>query len=441
MADQLSLDFGWPEEQATRRPGRAYQSPPQPGADGLRRYYADLHVHIGRNGRGKPVKITASPELTLENVVTYAWQRKGLDLVGVIDCACTGVLQDLRKMVDQGLLMELPEGGLRHRDQITLIPGAEVEAVEAHGGVSHHLCYFSTLKNLSEFSRVMQRYITNMELSSQRCGLPARELMAVVQSCGGVLVPAHAFTPHKSVYGHAADRCQDLFGDLFGEIPAIELGLSATAELADRLEELHSLTFVTNSDAHSLERIAREYTVMRLAAPNFRELLLAWGRQQGRSVEANYGVDPALGRYHRSFCLRCDRACLGADQAILKCPTCGAMERKDFVRGVYDRILQLSPQPSPSPQHRPPYMMQVPLVQQPGLGKRRLDQLVAAFGNEMNVIHKATPAQLVPLVGYALAEQILSARDGKAVLQAGAGGRYGKWVGVTAEVDQLSLFA
>ncbi|MBX3166493.1 MAG: TIGR00375 family protein [Candidatus Eremiobacteraeota bacterium] len=434
------LDFGFAEAvEKEERHRRAYVPVPEKGEDGLRRYYADLHVHIGRNGRGQPVKITASPDLVLHKVVEYAWQRKGLDLVGVIDCACTGVLQDLRALVDRGHLLELPEGGLRHRDQITLIPGAEVEAVETHGGVSHHLCYFPYLRNLSEFSTVMRRYITNMELSSQRCGLPARELMSVVQACGGVLVPAHAFTPHKSVYGNAADRLSDLFGDLFEDIPALELGLSATAELADRLPELADKTFVTNSDAHSLERMAREYTVMRLAAPNFREVLLAWRRQQGRRVEANYGVDPALGRYHRSYCLVCDQPRVGPE-AVLKCWECGAFQRKDFVRGVFDRILELSSEPSCPPAHRPPYILQIPLNQQTGLGMSRLNQLVAAFGNEMNVIHQATMAQLVPLVGYRLAEQIVAARSGQVTMQAGAGGRYGKLVGVAAGSDQLSLF-
>lgn len=435
---QLQLDLG-PVEKHSDELRRPYQTVEPRGEDGLRRYYVDLHVHIGRNGRGQPVKITASPDLVLPKVVEYAWKRKGLDVVGVIDCACTGVLRDLRQLVDRGHLLELPEGGLRHRDQITLIAGAEVEAVEPHGGVSHHLCYFPYLKNLSEFSGVMTRYITNMELSSQRCGLPARELMAVVQSCGGALVPAHAFTPHKSVYGNAADRLGELFGDQFEDIPALELGLSATAELADRLPELASLTFLTNSDAHSLERMAREYTVMRLAAPNFKELLLAWRRQQGRRVEANFGVDPALGRYHRSFCLACDKPRLG-EGAVLACPECGAHQRKDFVRGVFDRILQLSDAPSAPPEHRPPYRLQVPLNQQPGLGKRRLDQLVAAFGNEMNVIHHAPLAELVPLIGYGLAEQIVAARLGQVTMEAGAGGRYGKLVGVAGRSGQLELF-
>lgn len=438
MQLELALEMA-PSAHQPGREARPYQKVEPPDEDGLRRYFVDLHIHVGRNGRGKQVKITASPDLTLENIVPYAWKRKGLDIIGIIDCACTGVLQDLRQLIDRSELLELPEGGLRHRDQITLIPGAEVEAVESHGGVSHHLCYFPYLRNLSEFSHLMAGYITNMELSSQRCGLPARELLAVVQACGGVLVPAHAFTPHKSVYGNASDSCQELFGELWSEISALELGLSATSELADHLPELADLSFLTNSDAHSLERIAREYTVMRLAAPNFRELVLGWRRQRGRRIEANYGVDPSLGRYHRSYCLRCDQARVGAG-AVLACPHCGAAQAREFVRGVFDRVLQLAPAGSSSPEHRPPYILQVPLNQQPGLGKSRLDQLVAAFGSEMAVLHHATLAELVPLVGYPLSQQIVAAREGRVRMAPGAGGHYGKLLGLEAEQRQLSLF-
>ena len=110
------------------------------------------------------------------------------------------------------------------------------------------------------------------------------------------------------------------------------------------------------------------------------------------------------------------------------------------MRGVFDRILELSSWPSHPPEHRPQYVLQVPLNQQTGLGTSRLNQLVAAFGNEMNVIHQANMAQLVPLVGYQLAEQIVAARSGQVTMQASAGGRYGKLVGVTAVHDQLSLF-
>lgn len=75
----------------------------------------------------------------------------------------------------------------------------------------------------------------------------------------GVLIPAHAFTPHKSFYGNCTSRLERIFKEEFNKIFAIELGLSADTELADQISELETRTFVTNSDAHSLPKIAREY--------------------------------------------------------------------------------------------------------------------------------------------------------------------------------------
>ena len=51
--------------------------------------YGDLHIHIGRTKEGKAVKITASPALTLENIIRAA-EQKGLRLVGIVDAACRG---------------------------------------------------------------------------------------------------------------------------------------------------------------------------------------------------------------------------------------------------------------------------------------------------------------------------------------------------------------
>lgn len=403
----------------------------------LRDHYVDLHVHVGRNGKGNQVKITASRNLTFPAIIKECLERKGIDMVGIIDCACTGVLEDLRKLIDQGELMELKEGGLRHRDRVTVIAGAEVEAVEEEGGVSHHLCYFPYLRNLSEFSRVMRRYITNMELSSQRCGLPARELFAVVEATGGVMVPAHAFTPHKSVYGNACRRLEELFRGKHNELVALELGLSADTDLADRLSELQSFTFWSNSDAHSLEKIAREYNVMRLEAANFRELMLACKREAGRGVVANYGMDPRLGRYHRSFCVDCDQPAEG-----LACPRCHRTgnDPRHFVRGVYDRMLDIGDRAPRRPAHRPPYHYQVPLHFVPGLGKRQMDRLIACFGSEMAVLHKARKEELIALVGYELASQILLARAGLLTLEEGGGGHYGRVTGAAASNEQLALF-
>ena len=43
----------------------------------------------------------------------------------------------------------------------------------------------------------MSKYIKNITLSSQRACISAYELVDIVEKFNGVLIPAHAFTPHK----------------------------------------------------------------------------------------------------------------------------------------------------------------------------------------------------------------------------------------------------
>ncbi|MBY6274313.1 MAG: TIGR00375 family protein, partial [Bacillaceae bacterium] len=98
-------------------------------AEPLQVVYADLHVHLGWAGDpGGGVKIAAARDLTLANILAEARDRKGLGLVGVIDAATSGALQDLERLVEQGLVAERPGGGLAYGG-LTLIPGAEVEVV------------------------------------------------------------------------------------------------------------------------------------------------------------------------------------------------------------------------------------------------------------------------------------------------------------------------
>ncbi|MNR45163.1 hypothetical protein D3C85_1639830 [compost metagenome] len=78
------------------------------------------------------------------------------------------------------------------------------------------------------------------------------------------------------------------------------------------------------------------------------------------------------------------------------------------------------------PAHRPPYHYQVPLEFIPGLGKAKMNALLAAFGTEMNILHRAGEAELALIAGSELASQIILARTGQLALTSGGGGTYGK---------------
>ncbi len=140
----------------------------------------------------------------------------------------------------------------------------------------------------------MSTHIKNITLSTQRSNISGYELIDIVEKYNGILIPAHVFTPHKSYYGNCVDRLQDIFKEKYDKIFAIELGLSSDTYLADTISELENKTFVTNSDAHSLPKIAREYNKMLVKDISFEEVKKALKGEEGRKIIANYGLDPKL---------------------------------------------------------------------------------------------------------------------------------------------------
>jgi uncharacterized protein (TIGR00375 family) len=386
-------------------------------------FHCDLHVHIGKSASGRAVKITAAHDLTFANIAAECAERKGMDVVGIVDCASPPVLDDIQALLDTGEMLPLPGGGLRYRDCVTVIPGAEFETREPGGGMSHHVSYFPDLATLRAFSEAIGRHVTNRELSSQACGMPARDLLALCLDCGGLFVPAHCFTPHKSVYGSAARRAAELFGAGWERIPAIELGLSADADLADRIAELSDRTFLANSDAHSLPRIGREYNILQMPEASFEGFANALCRTGGCAVIANFGLDPRLGKYHRTCCEACGWIAHG-EPPVEACEQCGSAKA---TRGVLDRIVAIADHPEPvRPAHRAHYQYQVPLQFVPGVGAVALNRLINRFGSEMAVLHAASEEELGQTVGSRTARLIVQAREGTLPLQAGGGGRYGR---------------
>ena len=390
----------------------------------MKKYFMDLHVHIGRSNSGAPVKITASRDLTFANIARECKYRKGIDLVGIVDCASPAVIDDISQLINSGEMSPLKDGGLIYQEQVTVILGAEIEAREKNGGYSHQIAYFPYFEDIKEFSKVLSSLVTNVNLSSQNCKISAQEAYKIITQIGGILIPAHAFTPHKSVYGNCVRRLPEMFSrTTLKKIHAIELGLSADTEIADRLKELANYSFLTNSDAHSLPKIGREYNIIELEKANFKEMLFALQRKDGRKITANYGLDPKLGKYHRTFCEICNYTTSG-NPPVYKCEKCG---NKEIVKGVLDRIVEIGDyQQSLSPPHRPPYFHQIPLEFVPGVGRKTLEKLFSYFGTEMNILHKISYQEISKIVGFEIAQNIILARQGLLKLSPGGGGKYGK---------------
>ncbi|KYZ77502.1 hypothetical protein AXX12_05180 [Anaerosporomusa subterranea] len=390
----------------------------------MKQFFADLHIHVGCTDNGTWVKIPTSRRLTVRNILHEADCRKGIDIIGVVDCMSPPVLADLRQLLAEGMIRVQSGGGYLFEGGTALMLGAEIETAEADGKQSHTLIFLPDIETMTAFSATMSKHIRNIGLSSQNAHMTLGNLIDIAVGFEALIIPAHIFTPHKGLYGSCTRRMANILSDKqIQSLAAVELGLSADAMMADRIAELSELSFITNSDAHSPDKIAREYNLLLLAEPSYQELALALARKGGRRVATNYGLDPRLGKYHRTLCDACGHVEI-ENKTVALCPACGS---KKVVRGVFDRIDDIADFSLPQhPDFRVPYHYQIPLGFIPGVGKVAIDRLLAAFGSEMAVLHRATQHEIAAVVGEKTAAAILAARSGEARIVAGAGGIYGR---------------
>ncbi len=389
--------------------------------------FADLHVHIGRAENGKPIKITAAKTLNFANIAKECAEKKGIQVVGIIDCASPYVIEDIEKFLETGEAYELQDGGIIYKDKVCILLGSEVETSEngrnGKKGAAHNLCYFPHLKDIKGFSNELSHHLKNITLSTQRTDLSGYELIDIVKKYNGILIPAHIFTPFKSYYGNCTDRLKDIFKEKYDEIFAVELGLSSDTFLADTISELENKTFLTNSDAHSLPKIAREYNKIKLEDISYKEIVKALKNEDGRKVISNYGLDPKLGKYHRTYCDDCNKT-IETKEPVETCPYCGG---KNVTFGVFDRIeLIKDKEETKSPENRPPYIYQIPLGFIPGVGGKTIEKLLENFETEMNILHKLSQDDIEAVAGKKVAVAIEKARTGNCIVHAGGGGNYGK---------------
>ena len=143
---------------------------------------------------------------------------------------------------------------------------------------------------------------------------------------------------------------------------------------------------------------------------------MALRNQNGRKILCNYGLDPKLGKYHRTFCEECGKPIEGI-APVFKCNEC---EGKNITMGVFDRIEVIKDKKvTSSPEFRPPYVYQIPLTFMPGLGKKTIEKLLDNFETEMNILHKLSYDDIEGVVGSKTANVIVQSREGNVNIQAG----------------------
>ena len=221
----------------------------------------------------------------------------------------------------------------------------------------------------------------------------------------------------------------------------MNFGLSADTDYADRIRELANKKFLTNSDAHSLPKIAREYNTFEMENISFESFKKVLGYEdeiqndnkeaksnsKNRNKTLNYivcnnGMYSRLGKYNKTYCDMCE--CVSEIEDG-KCKKCGS---KKIVKGVEDRVLEIADGKSISPKNRPEYIYKIPLEYIPKLGKKTKEKMLELYGTEMNILNKVSIENIEENFGKQIAKNIEIARNGNITIQNGGGGIYGKLI-------------
>lgn len=353
---------------------------------------------------------------------------KGLSLVGTGDIFHPRWVESIKAE-----LKEVGDGTFEHpRYGTRFILTVEVEDRKR----VHHLLLLPSLASAEGMREEFAKHSVDINIDGRaHLNLEAPEIVEIAITHGGTIGPSHAFTPWTSMYKEF-DSLRECYEDRTRDVKFLELGLSADTSMADRIAELADVTFLSCSDAHSPwpDKLGREFNHFELAEPTYAEMIKAIERK-GRRIVLNVGLDPRLGKYHRTACSRCHKRFELEEAKALRwrCNSC----RGRIKKGVWDRVNELADYREPKhPPHRPSYLRIAPLAEVIALALGHGDthvkkvqdtwnRLIESFGNEIQVLIDVPIEKIQEVVGQQVASVIKAFREEKLRVVPGGGGLYG----------------
>jgi len=429
-------------------------------------HICDLHIH-SKYARATSTDCAPAP-LDL-------WARKkGISLVGTGDCTHAAWRSELKEALireESGLYrlkneLRLPlEGPCADASPRFVITG-EISTIYKKNGKTrkvHHVIMLPSLEGAERFSLRLEGYGANLHSDGRPIlGLDSRDLLEMLMdTCPEAhLIPAHIWTPHFSLFGAFSgfDTLEECYGDLSGHIHALETGLSSDPPMNRQWSQLDKYLLVSNSDAHSPQKLGREATLLK-GDLNWQNLSAVLSGQRPENFGGTLEFYPEEGKYHfdghRSCGVCLDPSAAEAQNGL--CPVCA----KRMTFGVYHRTCQLADRPEGyMPEGAAPFERLVPLqeVAAASLGvspaskkaAALYEQLIAQLGSEFYILRDLPLAKAEKAFGPCFKEALSRMREGRLHIAPGYDGEFGKvaifapgereaFAGQTSFLDPASL--
>ncbi|MCL1975050.1 MAG: UvrD-helicase domain-containing protein [Firmicutes bacterium] len=404
-------------------------------------FFADFHIH---SKYSRATSRECSPE-----VLSLTAARKGLHLLGTGDFTHPGWRQELQEKLlpaEEGLYSlaqefklpgQLPAKAIEPR----FIISGEISSIYKQDGKVrkvHNVILLPSLEAAQKLS-VRLELIGNLHSDGRPIlGLSSRDLLEItLEACAeAIFIPAHIWTPHFSLFGAYSgfDDLRECFGDLSGHIHTLEMGLSSNPPMNWRLSALDKYTLLSNSDAHSPAKLAREANIFstELSYPHIAQSLR---KSCNEGFHGNIKFFPEEGKYHYDGHRDCGVCLKPAETKAYGgiCPVCGGR----ITLGVLHRVEELADRPEGfKPLTAKNFESLAPLSEVISAaagfssisqkGQKIYEALLGNLGTELFVLRQASLSDIENSGGPLVAEGIRRLRAEEVRLLPGYDGVFGK---------------
>jgi uncharacterized protein (TIGR00375 family) len=407
------------------------------------RIIADFHIH-------SKFSRATSKDMDLDGISKFS-KLKGIDLMGTGDFTHPAWLSLLKGS------LELVSDGIFSYNGVNFILTGEVSNIFKQKNTLYkiHLIIFSPSFSVCEkINEKLAGFGSLWADGRPILSLSAKDLVKLVvdidERC--FVVPAHIWTPHFSLFGANSgfDTIEDCFEEETDNIYALETGLSSDPGMNWRLSALDRFCLISNSDAHSPQKLGREANILECEM-EYDSIISAMKRKRGFLMTLEFF--PEEGKYHydgHRFCqIRFSPE--ETKRSAYICPRC----KKRLTVGVMHRVDSLSDRPEGFvPENSIPYKNIIPLdeiiaasaeKEPTAVGVKREYISVLENGvSEFDILLNLPREELERFVSAKVAQGILNVRERRVEIAPGYDGVYGKIDIFKREeeklAEQMSLF-
>jgi uncharacterized protein (TIGR00375 family) len=392
---------------------------------------ADLHIH-------SRFSYACSREMEAERLAWWA-KRKGIHVLGTGDFTHPIYLTYLKQQLEPAEegLFRLREGEREVRFLLTV----EITNIFRHAGrlrKTHTLVFAPSFAVVERLNAQIAKH-GNLVIDGRptlRCS--AHDLLKIVLDTAPEckVIPAHVWTPWFSVLGSLSgfESLAECYENDVQYIHAVETGLSSDPAMNWRLSGLDSVALISNSDAHSPRKLAREANVLDCEWSYSSVLEALLSRDPARFL---YTIEffPEEGKYHFDGHRQCNVRFSPAESKRYKnlCPVCG----KSLTIGVLHRVEALADRDAGyAPVNAVPAKHLLPLEeiiamafkQKPQTKKvtAEYDRLLERYGSELAILLEREETELAEDTPIRILEGIMKVRRGQVLITPGYDGVYGK---------------